>query len=182
MPRLILGHNRCEVKKIFNPFYSGLSQGQGNILRRDVWESIGRGFLSRGAHVQYLRNFREFVMWRLGAAEYHSNTCRRKFFFWNETKEHIVYELRDAAQTRIRFFDVALENSTSAVFVQTPFSSHFPWDGWREIPVCDDEQKEIVQRDYPKDVKYLLELAGTLIFGIKDACNNKFFANAHSEC
>merc|ERR1719193_746204 len=42
LSRLVIGKGRCGTENIEKHWYSGFSQGQGFILRRDVWEEMGR--------------------------------------------------------------------------------------------------------------------------------------------
>jgi len=186
IPRLVLGNNRCAVyTETLHVFCSGHSQGQGYVLRRDVWESMGRPWRDRGSHWLFLQGFRNFVMNRLGFMEYRSETCEHGKFklYWDQTQENIAFEKADEARSGIMYIDIPPVLGTSAVFVQTPFSSHFPWDTWRDLPVCDSDQKLVVQQQYPQDVMYLLELADSFNLTAEEVCkNNRYFAAKAAVC
>jgi len=178
MPRFIFGKNRCWVQDWDNTrFYSGHSQGQGFILRKDVWELMTKKYVSRGYHVMFLKTFRCFVMRGLGYKEYSCDWPKNKR--WTEDEKHIAQETMDAAESQIMFIDISREWNTSAIFIWTPFSSHFPWSKWRNFSVCDSEQKQAVQQKYSQDVTDLIDRIPNLDFEIVDACNNnEFFRNS----
>jgi len=179
MPRFILGKNRCWVEEVPTCFYSGHSQGQGFILRKTVWELMTRKYVRRGHHTKLLETFRTFVMHGLGFKEYSSRTGVR----WTGNEKQIAHETRDAAESRIMFIDISREWNTSAIFIQTPFSSHFPWSKWRNFSVCDSEQKQAVQQKYSQDLTDLIDHVPNLDFEIADACmNNMFFRNKSPHC
>jgi len=181
MSAILMGRNRCSVEHLRLVFTSGFSQGQGYIMKMDVQKSVGT-FIRRPAHWLYLRYFREFVMKNLGFEQYRSQCCEGANHFWKNTKKQIDLEIKDATTTQIMFIDLSVESSPMGIFVRTPYSSHFPWKEWRNIPVCNNEQKLVVQREYPKDIQYILQIASTLNLSIDEACiNNWFFANQHSD-
>jgi hypothetical protein len=183
MPRLFLGYNRCKVDTEHQPFYSGQSQGQGFIIRRAIWESMQRPLIHRGGHVFFLKRFRELVMHGLGFLEYQSLTCKHGLTYWRNTERQINYEKNDESKSRIIFIDVAQDWNTTAIFVQSPFSSHFPWETWRDLPVCNQKHRNDVQKVYPQDIMYVLEYADSFDFTFADACaNNLYLMINHPAC
>jgi hypothetical protein len=180
MPRLIVGMNRCIVKHKDIALWSGHSQGMGFILRRDVWESMGKAIPRRGIHNKFLPKFRRYIMDKL---KYDYEFCQSPYVKdkrWRKTKEQIACELKDATESRIMSIDIALTNKTGTLFVQTPFSSHFPWNQWENLPLCDYKQMEVIQREYPRDVKYFLEIARSVNMSIiGDVCMNKYYVRHH---
>jgi len=184
IPELVVGMNRCNFNKHDDPkesFTCGWSQGQGFIMKRDVWESLHRNIFYRTKHGKFLNRVREFVMNKLGVKKWKSKMCVGEYIRWYRTKEQIDDDLKEAAETQIMFFDVSLEKITSPLYILTPFSSHFPWDSWRNLTVCDEEQINAIQQEYPQDIRYILKNSRTINMTEKDACMNSLFVHHHKE-
>jgi len=184
MSRLIIGKGRCATKKIEYHYYSGFSQGQGFILRRDVWEKIGRRGKMRQKHIKFLSDMRNFIMRWLGFREYQSQCCDNYNVLWKQSDEQIALENKDAASSRILYIDVSLEMKTAAIFVVTPFSSHFPWESWQDLPACRDEGKKFVQRQFPKDINYILDIVDSVYLNItfEEACQQNIYVHFSHDC
>jgi len=122
-----------------------------------------------------LKEFRDLVMHGLGFLKYNSEIFERGPNMWRNTIEQIYYERKDAADSRIIFIDVSQDWNTMGVFIQTPFSSHFPWMSWKDLPVCDKNQRDGILKEFPQDIMYILKYADSFDFTLADACaNNKF--------
>lgn len=111
----------------------------------------------------------------LGQKDYFSKAGEGPFKFWDDTEEMRTYEQRDAAASQIQMFDVSKNWTTSALFVKTPFSSHFPWKHIDLLPECTKEHIVEVKRSFPKEIEYIIkawiehpEIHLTLL----EACNN----------
>jgi len=181
LPRLVVGKNRCFINKdAVNNFYSGLSQGQGFILRTNVWQAMKMPWIPRLHHLKFLKNIRQTVMHHLGFKTYKSNTLGR----WHSTPSQIEYERKDAAESRIIFVDVSVDGKSTAIFLQTPFSSHFLWEKLGDLPICDKQQQRIIQREFPQDIMYYLSMADSLNQTKAVACLNNKFLNMryHGNC
>jgi len=180
---LVLGHNRCTTSYYYNDFYSGQSQGQGLILRRDIWLAIKSPYIHRGFHVHFLKKVRELVMRKLGYPEYSSPCCVHEHTTWENTKLQIQLEKEDASESGILFIDVTADWKTSALFVQTPFSSHFPHGNYSDLPICDKEQQHAIREEFPKDVMFLMHVAKEANMSFEEACyNNRFMRNKNVLC
>jgi len=181
IPKLILGNGRCAYIEQKLTYCQGFTQGQGFLLRRDVWEKMGRITPTRGLHTAFLGNFRNFVMWGLGFEEYHSDACRGR---WNNNDKQVAEENKDAADSRIMFIDMALEMSTGCVYIQTPFSSHFPWNTWENLPVCGDEERENILEKYQSNITYILDYVNSVDFDItfEEACKNNRYLPSVLDC
>jgi len=181
IPRLFIGKGRCDYGEQKTIYCAGYSLGQGFILRRDVWEKMGRITTTRGLHTAFLSKFRNFIMQGLGFEKYHSEACNG---VWTNSDEQIAIENKDAADSRIMFIDVAHEMSTGCVYIMNPFASHFPWGTWQDLPVCGDEEKEVIQRNYPKNIEYFLNIADSFDFNItfEEACRNNRYLHTKQDC
>jgi len=177
LSRLIIGKGRCTSENIDHHFYSGSSQGQGFLLRRDVWEKMGRLSRTRGLHTRFLRNFRNFIMMGIGFDNYECHCCVGSNVLWTQSDEQIALENWDEAITRIMFSDVSLEMSTGTILIESPFSSHFQWNAWQDLPVCGDEQKKVIQGEFPINIQYLLNILDSVTINItfEEACRNNAF-------
>jgi len=184
LSHLIIGKGRCATEDIDEHWYSGHSQGQGFHLRRDVWEEIGRLSQIRGLHTQFLRKVRNSIMMGLGFKEYQSQSCQGWFRFWNNTDRQIAFEKKDAAASRIMFIDMSLVKSTAAMFIVTPFSSHFPWNAWQNLPVCRDEEKKVIQGKFPRSIEYILNTVNSddLNISLEEACRSNIFFSKSPDC
>lgn len=173
---LVIGSNRCETLFDNHQIYCCFSQGMGVILSRKVWEELGQKFLHhtrKPNHRHFLKTIREFVMHGLGYADYKSLAEGR----WNDT--YSAYDSSDAAESRIRLFDLSKNSSTYGVFMWTPFSSHFPWNDINNLSICTEEQINKIQESYPQEIAYMIEawIAHKEIHPtITETCqNNKYF-------
>jgi len=173
IPQLLIGNGRCFHREPKRTFCSGFSQGQGFLLRRDVWEKMGRDTPNQYVHTHFLYEFRDRIMHGLGFDKYHSDSCQGR-----------GNQIADETESRIMFIDTALEMSTGCVYIMTPFSSSFPWDTWQDLPVCGDEQKEKIQGKYPSNIKYILDYADSVDFNItvKEACRNNRYIHQNVDC
>jgi len=181
LSRVLIGKGRCKYEEINQHWYCGYSQGQGYLLRRDVWEKCGRYAQIRGAHTQFVRNFRNSIMRGLGFEEYDSQTCQGSNRFWTQTEQQIDFENKDAAASRIMFIDMSLVKSTAAMFIVTPLSSHFVWSSWQDLPVCNNEERKAIQRQFPKNIEFILNTADSadLNITLQEACRNNMFSRDH---
>jgi len=75
------------------------------------------------------------------------------------------------------FSDVSLEMSTGTILIESPFSSHFQWNAWQDLPVCGDEQKKVIQGEFPINIQYLLNILDSVTINItfEEACRNNAF-------
>jgi len=186
LSHLIIGKGRCGIEDVDEYWYSGHSQGQGFLLRRDVWEKSGRFSEIRGLHNRFLQKLRNYIMRGLGFKDWESKCCQGWARFWNETDERqIALENEEAASSRIMFFDMSLVKSTGAMFIVTPFSSHFPWNTWQDLPVCRDEERRAIQGKFPKSIGNILNTvnSGYLNITLQEACtSNIFLSSALPSC
>jgi len=178
MPRLIIGNNRCVHGKFQNysskyPFYSGLSAGRGFILRRWVWHKLDVDKLENWLHVHFAGKVRDWLMHGLGYAEYSTKVCTHGYFHWRNNSYQRPYEESDAAISRMLLIDVTMDWKTSGILIQSPFSAHFPWADYGNLPICNDEQMSIIQDVFPQDIQYLL-VDKNLNISFAEACKNNF--------
>jgi len=176
LSRLIIGKGRCTIEILDQHFWSGSSQCQGFLLRREVWEKIGRrsGTRMRGMRTGLLRNFRNDIMKGIGFDNFDSDCCVGSNADWTQSHEQIALENIEAANTRIMFIDVSLERSSAAVLIETPFSNHFQWNAWQDMPVCGEEQKKIILGEFPRSIEFILNIIDLVTINItfEDACGN----------
>jgi len=177
MPSLVLGNDRCGFGIPPLEYFCGQSQGLGLILRRDVWEDIGYPYIGKGDHTSFLKRAREFVMHRLGHEKYLSKSCIKPNVLWKNIENQIQFGIKDALDSQIKFIDVTQRWQTSAIWVLSPFSSHFPWNTLDELPICNSQQQDVIQRTYPVNIKNILELANKTFTTLMENCQSNIFLN-----
>jgi len=184
LSRLTIGKGRCGTKNLSLNMYSGSSQGQGFLLRRDIWEKMGRLSRMRRLHSRFLRDFRNLIMAGIGFEDYQSHSCVGSNLFWTKSDKQIDFENIDAANTRIMFIDMSLEMSTAAVLIESPLSSHFQWNAWQDLPVCGDEQKKVIQGEFPKNIEYILDIVDSVHINVtfEEACRNNAYDPRSRDC
>jgi len=178
--QLVLGLNRC--KEVFDGFhwFCGYSQGQGVILRRSVWDKLNQKMLYHPRHTIFVKKWREYVMHGLGYKDYLSVAGEGKFKSYNRyNPKHRTFDESDATASQIKMLDLSRNWTTSALFVQTPFSSHFPWQFADELPECSKEHIYEIQRKFPQYIGYIIDMwlgHKDIHMTILEACShNKYF-------
>lgn len=135
--------------------------------------------MPRFLHPIFLRVAREFVMHGLGFDNYTSESC-----YWGHARlgkgfdEQVwAYEEQDASDSGLFLIDLTTNWTTSGILVHTPFSSHFPWEFYNNLPTCTRKQKAKLMEGFPADVTYLLNAADNLHITMAEACtNNRYMA------
>jgi len=166
---LILGNNKCGSVKGEedqpNIFYSGLSPAQGYILRRKVWDQLTVKVMYPGLHFLIAKQTRKFIMHGLGIK-------------WSPSSS-LVSKTAASEETGILLIDITRKSKKHSIFLETPFSSHFPWTTANQLPNCGPEQKRKMKDQYSKSIDYLLDATNTLYLSMKEVCkNNPNFGSA----
>jgi len=180
IPFLVLGNNKCTVfeEREYSPspfpFFCGVSSGQGLILKREVWDTLRFKVVPNFLHPNFLRVAREFVMKGIGYGEYTSLSCVQGHGHLGigRDAEVYAYEKRDAADSGLFLIDLGSNWTTSGILLRTPFSGHFPWAFYDELPLCTRRQRAKIMKEFPRDVSYLLKAGDDLHISMKEACDN----------
>jgi len=193
LPNIVIGNGKCTVKyfeeyESLHTFFCGLSPGQGFVLRREVWDALSSKVVPYFLHPAFLKVVRNFVMHGLGFDKYTSGSCGKGHFWLGNGREEEVwaYEERDASDTNLFLIDLTRNWTTSGIKIHTPFSGHFPWGNYNELPACTFKQKVKIMRNLPSDVRYMLKAASNIKITMEEACNNnRYMADGvrkHTRC